>query len=168
MLIPGEKSAKCSRDIVFAVAMGIATFIENEYDTDTAKLLIYNAKWFEAIMFLFFINFLGNIKRYQLLKKEKWITLALHLSFVLILIGAFVTRYISFEGVMPIDEGERTNQIRSEKTYLTFMVDGMVDGEMKRRTFEYEKLFSGALGQNNFISLLKSNSFSKNQPINQP
>src|SRR5690554_7993234 len=109
-------------------------------------------------MFVFFINFLGQIKRYQLLKKEKWITLVLHLSFVLILIGAFVTRYISFEGVMPIDEGERTNQIRSEKTYLTFMVDGMVDGEMKRRTFEYEKLFSGALEQDNFISLLKSRS----------
>ncbi len=152
--------------IVFAAAMAIATFIENEYDTDTAKLLIYNAKWFEAIMFVFFINFLGNIKRYQLLKKEKWITLVLHLSFVLILIGAFVTRYISFEGVMPIDEGERTNQIRSEKTYLTFMVDGMVDGEMKRRTFEYEKLFSGALGQNNFISLLKSNDFTKKGSFN--
>src|SRR5690554_7462786 len=73
--------------IVFAAAMAIATFIENEYDTDTAKLLIYNAKWFEAIMFVFFINFLGNIKRYQLLKKEKWITLVLHLSFVLILMG---------------------------------------------------------------------------------
>ena len=152
--------------IVFAAAMGIATFIENEYDTDTAKLLIYNAKWFEAIMFLFFINFLGNIKRYQLLKKEKWVTLILHLSFILILIGAFVTRYISFEGVMPIDEGERTNQIRSEKTYLTCWVDGMVDGEMKRLPFEYEKLFSGALDQNNFISLLKSNDFTKKGSFN--
>src|SRR5690554_1080242 len=46
------------------------------------------------------------------------------------------------------------------------MVDGMVDGEMKRRTFEYEKLFSGALGQNNFISLLKSNDFTKKGSFN--
>lgn len=153
--------------IVFAAAMGIATFIENEYNTDTAKILVYNTKWFEAIMFIFLLNFLGNIKRYQLHKKEKWATLLLHLSFILILIGAFITRYISFEGVMPIDEGETTSQIRSDKTYLTYMVDGMVDGEMKRRTFEYQKLFSGALDQNNFISKLASNHFTEKGEFNE-
>lgn len=152
--------------IVFSAAMAIATFVENEYNTDTAKLLIYNAKWFEAIMFVFLLNFIGNIKRYRLHKKEKWATLILHLSFILILIGAFVTRYISYEGVMPINEGERTNQILSEKTYLTFMVDGMVDGEMKRRTYEYDKLFSGALEKDNFISKLKSNKFTKKGSFN--
>ena len=36
--------------IVFAAVMGIATFIENEYNTDTARILVYNTKWFEAIM----------------------------------------------------------------------------------------------------------------------
>src|SRR5690554_1686381 len=152
--------------IVFSAAMAIATFIENEYDTDTAKLLVYNAKWFEAIMFIFLLNFLGNIKRYRLHKKEKWATLILHLSFILILIGAFVTRYISYEGVMPIDEGERTKEILSDKTYLTYMVDGMVDGEMKRRTFEYDKLFSGALEKDNFISKIKSNKFTNKGSFN--
>lgn len=152
--------------IVFAAAMAVATFIENEYNTDTAKLLVYNAKWFEAIMLVFLFNFLGNIKRYQLHKKEKWATLALHLSFILILVGAFVTRYISFEGVMPIEEGKSSNQILSDRTYLTYMVDGDVNGEMKRRTFEHEKLFSGALDQDNFISKIKSNSFTNTDEFN--
>lgn len=152
--------------IVFAFAMGIATFIENEYNTDTAKLLVYNAKWFELIMLFFLFNFLGNIKRYQLHKKEKWATLVLHLSFILILVGAFVTRYISFEGVMPIQEGESSNQIISDRTYLTYMVDGDVNGEMKRRTFEYEKLFSAALDQDNFISNFKSNHFTNKGEFN--
>jgi hypothetical protein len=40
-----------------------------------SKILIYNAWWFEAIHVFFMINFIGNIKRYQLLKKEKWATL---------------------------------------------------------------------------------------------
>jgi hypothetical protein len=48
----------------FAIAMGV-DFIESKYNTDTARILIYNAWWFEAIMF-FVINFIGNIKRYQL------------------------------------------------------------------------------------------------------
>src|SRR5690554_493574 len=90
--------------ISFAAALAIGTFIEDKYNTDTARILIYNAWWFEAIMAFFFINFLGNIKRYNLLRKEKLGTLILHLSFVLILIGAFITRYISYEGVMAIKE----------------------------------------------------------------
>jgi hypothetical protein len=55
----------------FAAAMAAGTFIEIEYNTDTARILIYNAWWFEAIMLFFMINFFGNIKRYQLFKKEK-------------------------------------------------------------------------------------------------
>jgi hypothetical protein len=63
--------------------MGAGTFIESKYNTDTARIMIYNAWWFEAIMVCFVINFIGNIKRYQLLKKEKWATLLLHLSWIL-------------------------------------------------------------------------------------
>jgi hypothetical protein len=29
---------------------GVGTFIESKYNTDTARILIYNAWWFEAIM----------------------------------------------------------------------------------------------------------------------
>ena len=120
--------------IVFAVAMAIGTFVEDKHGTSAARILIYNAWWFEAIMIFFVINFCGNISRYQLYKKEKWATLLLHLSFILIIIGAFITRYISYEGVMPIREGETTSSFLSEKTYLRVFLDGEIDGEAKRRT----------------------------------
>ena len=42
---------------VFAAAMGIATFIENDFGTQTSKALVYNTWWFEAIMVFFVINF---------------------------------------------------------------------------------------------------------------
>lgn len=128
--------------LTFAIAMGVGTFIESKYNTDTARILIYNTKWFEAIMFIFMINFFGNIKRYQLLKKEKWATLLLHLSFVFIIFGAFITRYISYEGMMPIREGAAENQIYSDKMFLTIFVDGEYKGEMKRRVFEENLLLS--------------------------
>ncbi|MDQ7960299.1 cytochrome c biogenesis protein CcsA [Flavobacterium lindanitolerans] len=128
--------------IVFAAAMGIGTFIEDAYNTDVARILIYNSWWFEAIMFLFLINFIGNIKKYQLHKKEKWATLLLHLSFIFILIGAFVTRHISYEGMMSIAEGASENQVYSEKTFLNVFVDGEYKGEMKRRVEEKELLLS--------------------------
>jgi cytochrome c-type biogenesis protein CcsB len=139
--------------LTFAIAMATGTFIESKYNTDTARILIYNTWWFEAIMGFFMINFIGNIKRYQLLKKEKWATLMLHLAFIFIIGGAFITRYISFEGMMPIREGAAENQFYSDKTFLTLFVDGEYKGEMKRRVFEKSVL----------LSPVTNNSFSINE-----
>ena len=69
--------------LVFAVSMGVATFSENDFGTETAKALVYNSWWFEGIMILFAINFFGNIFKYKLYKKEKWVVLFFHLSFLL-------------------------------------------------------------------------------------
>jgi cytochrome c-type biogenesis protein CcsB len=126
----------------FAIAMGAGTFIESKYNTDTAKIWIYSAWWFEAMMLFFVINFAGNIKRYSLLRKEKWATLLLHLSWIFIIVGAFITRYISYEGMMPIREGKTENVFYSDKMFLTLFVDGDYQGEMKRRVFEKELLLS--------------------------
>jgi len=127
---------------VFPAAMGLGTFIESWYSTDTAKIWIYNAWWFELIMGLFVLNFIGNIFKYRLLRKEKWSVLAIHLSFILILVGAFVTRYIGFEGVMPIREGEASSKFLSEKTYLTVMVDGEFEGRALRKELQKKLLLS--------------------------
>jgi len=128
--------------LTFAIAMGVGTFIESKYNTDTARILVYNTWWFEAIMVFFLINFFGNIKRYQLLKKEKWATFLLHIAFIFILLGAFITRYISYEGMMPIREGAAENQIYSDKTFITIFADGEYKGEPRRRVFEKSLLLS--------------------------
>jgi hypothetical protein len=128
--------------IVYAFAMAIGTFIENDYGTVTAKILIYNATWFELILVVFVINFLFNIKRYNLLKFNKWPVLMLHISWILIIVGAGVTRYIGYEGVMPIRENSTSNSFLSEKTYLTAVVDGEVNGEVSRKMLKDDFLFS--------------------------
>jgi hypothetical protein len=87
-----------------------------------SKILIYNAWWFEAIHVFFMINFIGNIKRYQLLKKENGLLYCSTSLLFFIILGAFVTRYISYEGMMPIREGAAENQIFSDKTFLTVFV----------------------------------------------
>lgn len=128
--------------IAYAVAMASGTFIESTYNTDTARILIYNTKWFEAIHLFFLINFIGNIPRYRLMRKEKWATLLLHLSFIFIIIGAAITRYISYEGMMPIREQATENKVYSDRTFLTLFVDGDYQGSMKRRVFEKPLLLS--------------------------
>jgi len=150
--------------IAFAFAMARGTFIEDEYNTDMARVAVYNAWWFETIMVFFVINFIGNIKRYQLHKKENWATLILHLSFILIIVGAFVTRYISYEGMMPIREGESANIIYSDKPYLTVLVDGNHEGQMRRKTFEKDLILAPLVKEEDwFLNLLVDNHFSMNE-----
>ena len=122
--------------IVFAAAMAAGTFIESAYSTETARIWIYNAWWFETIMVFFVINFSGNIFRYRLYRKEKWAVLLIHLSFIFILVGAFITRYISYEGMMPIREGATENTFFSQETYLTAFIDGEINGEPRRKVLQ--------------------------------
>ncbi|WDF46170.1 cytochrome c biogenesis protein CcsA [Chryseobacterium sp. KACC 21268] len=109
--------------LVFAISMAVATFIENDYGTPTAKALIYEAKWFEAVMFLLILNFIGNIGRYRLFRREKWPILVFHLAFILIFIGGAITRYISFEGTMHIREGETNNEIITDKHFFKIKIE---------------------------------------------
>ncbi|WP_036822730.1 cytochrome c biogenesis protein CcsA [Polaribacter sp. Hel1_85] len=132
--------------ILFATAMGIATFIENDFGTQTSKALVYNTWWFELIMVFFVINFFGNIFRYRLYKKEKWAVLMFHLAFLFVLIGAGVTRYIGYEGIMLIKEGETTNKFLSETTYLNAIVD---NGKMQKPEIN-KPLVLSAWGKNSW------------------
>src|SRR5690606_37829141 len=136
--------------LVFAAAMVTGTFLDaGEFTSPTAytRNLIYNTWWFEAIMVLFMINFLGNIVRYQLYKKEKWPTLILHVAFIFVLLGAGITRYIGFEGMMAIREGATENTFLSQKTYVKVYIDGdyMIDGVAQRLPLEEEVDFSARM-----------------------
>jgi len=135
--------------IVFATAMAFGTFIESKYSTETARIWIYNTTWFEAIMVFFVINFIGNMFRYRLFRWEKWPVLTLHLSWILIIVGAFITRYISFEGMMPIREGNSEKVFYSDKTYLTVYVDGEINGEPKRKTLQEDLIVTAEAMKSN-------------------
>ena len=49
-------------------------------------------------MAMLVVCFLSNIKKHNLLAKGKRVVLVMHLSFILILLGAFITRYFGDEG----------------------------------------------------------------------
>jgi cytochrome c-type biogenesis protein CcsB len=108
--------------LFYAFSMALATFVENDYGTAVAKALIYNCWWFELVMFFLILNFIGNIKRYQLISLKKLPLLVFHLAFVIIFIGGYVTRYISFEGSMHIREGEMSNDVVSDATFFKVQI----------------------------------------------
>ncbi|MEO9144833.1 MAG: cytochrome c biogenesis protein CcsA [Ginsengibacter sp.] len=119
--------------LLFGISMAVATFVENDYDTPTAKTLVYNSTWFEILMLWLIVLFATNIKTYRLWKREKWPLLVFHVAFIFMFIGGAITRYISFEGQMPIKEKQTTNEIISDLTYFKLNV---TDG---KKTLSYDK-----------------------------
>ncbi len=103
--------------ILFAISMAVATFIEKDFGHEAAKNIVYNAKWFEVLLFLGIINLVSIIFRYSLYKKKS--IFLFHFSFILIIIGAGITRYFGFEGTMHIREDNSSNIFVTEKSYLS-------------------------------------------------
>lgn len=103
---------------LFAIGMAVATFLEEKFDIDTAKVMVYNSKWFEFTMLMLALNFIGNIKRHNLIRWQKAGSLIFHIAFVLLIVGAGITRYIGFEGSMHIREGQSSNILYNSETTL--------------------------------------------------
>ncbi len=105
--------------IIFAAAIGYATFIENDYGTITAKAEVYNARWFEILIAFLTINLIINIFKYKMFSIKKAPIFIFHLSFLIIVFGAAVTRFIGFEGTMHIREGDVSTTMLSSDTYFS-------------------------------------------------
>ena len=110
--------------VVFAVAIGYATFIENDYGTITAKILIYNSWWFEILLLLVAINLAGSVIVHKLISRRKWSVLIFHGAFIIIIAGAALTRYYGYEGTIHIREGEESNQLISDATFVSITATG--------------------------------------------
>ena len=109
--------------LIFAITIGYATFVENDYGTMSAKADIYNARWFEVLLGLLALNLFLNILKFKMARNGKWFVFTFHVAFLIILIGAAVTRYMGYEGVMHIREGESSDVIVSAEPYVTFAIE---------------------------------------------
>lgn len=108
--------------LIFAAAIGYATFIENDYGTMSAKADVYNSRWFEVLLALLALNLIYNIVRFHMARKAKAAVFLFHAAFLVILVGAAITRYVGYEGMMHIREGEKSDVIISAEPYLSVSV----------------------------------------------
>ena len=138
--------------VVFAISIGYATFLENDFDAKTARLLIYNAWWFEAVMVLMIVNFSGMIFSKKLYRKNKWNILVMHVSFIVIIIGAGITRYFGFEGQMHIRNGETSNKIHTYDDYVNASVS-YADEKIR----VYDKMILAPINKNLYKNTFKLN-----------
>jgi len=108
--------------LIFVAAMAWATIgfytdaqgVKHVYSMTDSWKYVYETKWFEAIMWLLGINLIGVMFRYKTYKKMP--IFVLHLSIIVILLGAAVTRYVGYEGQLHLRDGETKSFIMVEKS----------------------------------------------------
>jgi len=135
---------------IFAFAIGYATFIENDYGTITAKADIYNALWFEVLLGLLVVNLIINIVRFKMFSVKKAPIFIFHTAFLIIIIGAAVTRYVGYEGTMHIRETTSSNTMLSAQTY--FGVSASID---TKNVSTQESVYLSKRSQNSLSSSLE-------------
>jgi cytochrome c-type biogenesis protein CcsB len=108
--------------VAFALSMAVATFIENDFGSPAAYNMVYNTKWFELILLLLAINLIGQLINYKLFRRSKLTVALFHLSFLLLITGAGITRYFGWEGTMHIREGDEQNVCYTNEKYIGYSV----------------------------------------------
>ena len=129
--------------VLLGLGAAVATFVENDYGTSTARVLVYNSLWYEIVLTLSIVNLIAII-----VNRKMWRQTArfiFHFSFVVMLIGSAMTRYIGYEGIMHIKEGQTQNQMISLEPYIQIAIN---DGKNVIHK-EFQKEFS-AIGDNSF------------------
>jgi len=131
--------------ILFAASIAIATFIENDFGTSSAQKVVFKSRWFELLLILFSISIAVNIIKFKMIKQKKWPLLIFHAAIIIIILGAGLTRYFGFEGMMHIRQGDTSNTFLSSNSFLKFKVN------KKDKTFRFnEPVLFATLGNNNW------------------
>ncbi|MDX9775058.1 MAG: cytochrome c biogenesis protein CcsA [Petrimonas sp.] len=105
--------------LMFALSTAVATFIENDYGTLAARVAVYEATWFEILLAILAVNLAGSLVMHHSWNRKRYALFLFHLAFIIIFVGAGITRFFSYEGMMPIREGKTSSEITSSNTYLT-------------------------------------------------
>lgn len=114
---------------LYGILCAVATFIEADaaYGTSAAQDLIYRTAFFNIVHFLLLANLIGVFVIRKFWKTKKYYSMILHISFIVILIGAAITRFYGFEGLMHIREGSSVDSISTLDEYIN--IGAVVDGE---------------------------------------
>lgn len=141
---------------LLGLGAGVATFIESVYDTTSAKIMVYDATWYEGVMLLLTLSLVGIMYKYKMWKKFG--AFIVHLAFVAILVGAALTRYFGYEGVIHIREGLSENEMLTVKSYFSiktekeFLEYPLALGQIGNNYFSYETMVEGKVLHINYKS----------------
>ena len=130
---------------VFGITSGVATFIENDFGAQGSWAVVYNTTWFEALQVYLAILIVYNMYKFNVFKTKTLPAFMFHMAFVVILIGAGLTRYMGYEGIIHIREGKTDNRVLSSESFI------MANATKDNKTYSVsKKKIISAIGSNDF------------------
>ena len=102
----------------YALSCAVATFIENDYGTIAARAIVYNSWWFAFLHIYLIFALIASFIHYRSLPRKKYASALLHLSFIIIIIGAGIARYFGKEGMFIISENQKADFYYSSENYI--------------------------------------------------
>jgi len=133
--------------IIFAASMAAATFIENDYGSAASYNFVYDTRWFELILFLLAVNMTGQMIIFKLYRRSKLTVMLFHLSFIILITGAAITRYTGWEGFIHIREGENQDTCYSVTKYLGYSLKDLSGKVIEQKSAKY---YLGATSADNY------------------
>lgn len=104
--------------IVLAFAVGFATVVEKKFGVEASWGLVYGAWWFNFLWLLLSLNLLVALFTRSRFSRARVGVFLFHLAFLVIIVGAAITRFTGTAGVLHLREGIPMQSYVSEEPYL--------------------------------------------------
>lgn len=97
--------------VLLGIVVAIGTIIESRYNTEYARIWIYDADWFHGLMVLLWLNiFLATISRYPF-KRHHLGFVIVHIGLLTLLIGGLLTGRNGIDGQLRVVENSRSSTV---------------------------------------------------------
>lgn len=119
-------SIKLAVPLMLSLALCVAygTIIESNYNSEYAKISIYNTNWFFSFLGLLWMNiFCATLSRYPFRSRHTGFVIT-HLGLLTLLIGAMITGFWGIDGQLRVTEGQSNNQIILSRLMLSYQIEG--------------------------------------------
>lgn len=106
--------------IVLIVTVAIGTIFESLYNSDYAKMAIYQTNWFFCLLALLWVNiFLAALSRWPF-KIHHFGFVVTHIGLLTLLIGAFITSLVGLDASLSITEGQQNSTMVLPETVIGY------------------------------------------------
>ncbi len=112
--------------LVLLCVVAAATIVESRYNSEFARLVVYDTWWFEGLLILLGLNiFLAAVSRYPF-KQRHLGFVTVHLGLITVLIGGAITKHGGVDGQLRVVEKSRDNVVVLDRLSLD-LIDVQAD-----------------------------------------
>lgn len=140
--------------LVVIAVLAVATCVESSMGTDAVHRMIYGAGWFRILWLALAVTGTWMAVRWQLWRKPA--VALLHLSFLVILFGAYLSSQLRTAGSIMLYEGDQTSMFLTEEGRV-----GHFDFTLRLDSFRIDRYKDSGepSGFRSHVSIIDSNSF---------